>query len=477
MTDDTKNCDEVADYLESLPDLAEAVLTIHTKNNGEISESSTGKAKDELENLRRLSNEIDADTSPYKAIVSVLMLKEGWDVRNVTTIVGLRAYSSKSNILPEQTLGRGLRKMYYSLAEEYVSVIGTKPFMDFIESIKSEGVELERRAMGEGTEPKAPLIIEVDRTNRAKNLDKLDIEIPILTPRFIREYKNLSNLDITFPNDKKVTPKIYTEEELKAIVFKELTTDQISHITYLDSAGIPDYRSVIGWFTKQIMKGHRLFSGYDVLYEKVQSFIKDELFIKLIPLEDPQIIRNLSEPAIVNIINTFFKEKINALTISDKGDAEVRDYIKLRNTKSIIVNDQESLIPKKSVFNRIIGDSHFELEFASFLEQCPDVISYAKNSFAIGFKIEYTNSIGELAHYYPDFIVKVSDRKTYIVETKGLEDLDDPLKLRRLKLWCEDINKAQSKYVFDFLYVDQDTYKTFSGNVFNDLLTIFSKYK
>ena len=36
--------------------------------------------------------------SPYKAIVSVLMLKEGWDVKNVTTIVGLRAYSAKSNI-------------------------------------------------------------------------------------------------------------------------------------------------------------------------------------------------------------------------------------------------------------------------------------------------------------------------------------------------------------------------------------------
>ena len=46
--------------------------------------------------------------SPYKAIVSVLMLKEGWDVRNVTTIVGLRAYAAQSNILPEQTLGRGL---------------------------------------------------------------------------------------------------------------------------------------------------------------------------------------------------------------------------------------------------------------------------------------------------------------------------------------------------------------------------------
>lgn len=122
MVDDTRNCDEVADYLEShYSDLQGAVLTIHTKNNGEISEATSSKKKEELENLRRQANEIDAIDNPYKAIVSVLMLKEGWDVRNVTTIVGLRAYSSKSNILPEQTLGRGLRKMYAGDEREEVS--------------------------------------------------------------------------------------------------------------------------------------------------------------------------------------------------------------------------------------------------------------------------------------------------------------------------------------------------------------------
>ena len=114
MVDDTRNCDEVGAYLEKIcPELQGAVLVIHTKNNGEISEAASGKNKEELEMLRKQSNEIDTWKSPYKAIVSVLMLKEGWDVRNVTTIVGLRAYAAKSNILPEQTLGRGLRRMYF----------------------------------------------------------------------------------------------------------------------------------------------------------------------------------------------------------------------------------------------------------------------------------------------------------------------------------------------------------------------------
>ena len=87
MTDDTKNCVVVAKHLEDhYPDLKDAVLVIHTKKNGEISEATSGKAKQELKKLREQPNKIDESDSPYKAIVSVLMLKEGWDIRNVTTI-------------------------------------------------------------------------------------------------------------------------------------------------------------------------------------------------------------------------------------------------------------------------------------------------------------------------------------------------------------------------------------------------------
>ena len=169
MTDDTKNCDDVASYLEgTYPDLKDSVLVIHTKANGEISEASTGKKKEELEELRKDANEIDDPTSPYKAVVSVLMLKEGWDVRNVTTIVGLRAYSAKSNILPEQTLGRGLRKMYPGGVEEYLSVVGTDAFMEFVESIQAEGVELERKPMGAGTKPRLLLSSRLTRTTPTK---------------------------------------------------------------------------------------------------------------------------------------------------------------------------------------------------------------------------------------------------------------------------------------------------------------------
>src|ERR1019366_7730484 len=175
MTDDTHNCDDVAEYLEgTYPDLKDAVLIIHTKNNGEISESTSGKSKEDLDKLREQARSIDGPDSPYKAIISVMVLKEGWDVKNVTTIVGLRAYSAPSNILPEQTLGRGLRKMYPGGVEEYVSVVGTDAFMEFVESIQAEGVVLERKPMGEGTQAITPLVVEIDQENAKKDIDALD---------------------------------------------------------------------------------------------------------------------------------------------------------------------------------------------------------------------------------------------------------------------------------------------------------------
>ncbi|SDY62268.1 DEAD/DEAH box helicase family protein [Nitrosomonas sp. Nm33] len=478
MTDDTKNCDEVAAYLEGhYPELKGAVLAIHTKNNGEISEATTGKAKEELEQLRKQANEIDTMASPYKAIVSVLMLKEGWDVRNVTTIVGLRAFVAQSNILPEQTLGRGLRKMYPGSVEEYVSVIGTDAFMEFVESIQAEGVVLERKAMGKGTQPKTPLVIEIDYNNKQKNIEALDIEIPVLAPRLYREYKHLNDLNTGAMIFQPVVYQQFSEEEQREIVFKDITTDEITHTTILDTAGIADYRSVIGYFTQTIMKELRLVSGYDVLYGKIKTFIRDALFAQIVDLDSPNTLRNLSELAATKTIIEIFKKAINALTVQTKGDAEIRDTIKLRQTRPFVVKDQGYLMPKKSVFNRVIGDSHFELQFASFLEGCSDVMSFAKNYLAVHFKLDYVNVAGDIANYYPDFLVKLSSNRVAVVETKGQEDLDVPLKMERLRQWCEDINALQADVNYDFVYVDEVGFKQYAPKSFADLLTGFREYK
>jgi type III restriction enzyme len=479
MTDDTKNCDDVEEYLKTTyPEISDAILTIHTNNNGEISEADSKKSKEELEVLRKAANSIDSWESPYKVIISVLMLKEGWDVRNVTTIVGLRAYAAKSNILPEQTLGRGLRRMYVGAdATEYVSVVGTDAFMDFVESIKSEGVELERKPMGAGTGAKTPIVIEVDHENDRKNIEKLDMEIPVMTPRMYRNYKNLEELNPANFNTSKIEYKQFTEEEKREIIFKDITSGETNHVTYLESNAVNDYRSVIGYFTQGIMKELRLVSGYDVLYPKVREFIAEHLFENPVNINDLNTLRNLSEPGAAQTIMETFKTKINKLTVQDKGSAEIRDHIKLRQTRPFVAKEQGFLVPQKSIFNKIIGDSNLELQFASALEKWPDVISFAKNYLAVHFVLDFVDSKGNMSNYYPDFFVKTDEKNIYIVETKGLEEIDVPLKMERLKKWCTDINQSQKKVHFNFVFVDEEDFEKYKPDSFGGLVKYFRKYK
>ncbi len=479
MTDDTKNCDEVADYLENhYPDLKDAVLVIHTKQNGEISEAtSSGKKKDELEKLREQANKIDSQESPYKTIVSVLMLKEGWDVKNVTTIVGIRAYSAQSNILPEQTLGRGLRRMYADAVNESVSVVGTDAFMDFVEQIQAEGVELERQAMGTGTKPKTPLVIEVDKENVHKDIDALDIEVPILTRRVYREYKNLADLDVTQLDFTSISYQQFGEAEVREIVFEYMTTSEVAHTTILESPGTEDYRSALGYFTHTIMKELRLISGYEVLYRKVKDFVQDRLFGESMVLDDPNTLRNLSELHATKTVIETFKRAINDLTIQDRGEAELSETTRVQDTRPFMVKEQEALIPQKSVFNRITGDSHFELEFAAFLESCSDVVSYVKNYYGVHFKLDYINADGDISNYYPDFLVKLTDGRVVVVETKGREDLDVPLKMQRLAQWCADVNNAVPNVDYDFVYVDQESFDVYRPQTFQQVLDAFTEYK
>ena len=233
-----------------------------------------------------------------------------------------------------------------------------------------------------------------------------------------REYKNLSSLDTGHFGHKKVEYKTFSIEEQREIVFKDITTGEINHTTILDSGAVTDYRFVVGYFTRVIMKDLRLISGYDVLYGKVKHFIRDELFEKPVDLDSLNTLRNLSKLEASKTLVETLKKQINALTVQDKGDAKICDTIKLWKTRPFVVKEQGYIIPKKSIFNKIIGDSRLELQFAAFLEDCDDLISYVKNYMAVHFKIDYVNAKGETSNYYPDFVVKKSKKEIFIVETK-----------------------------------------------------------
>ena len=100
-----------------------------------------------------------------------------------------------------------------------------------------------------------------------------------------------------------------------------------------------------------------------------------------------------------------------------------------------------------------------------------------KNYFGVHFKIDYKNSDGNISDYYPDFVVKKSEKEIFVIETKGQEDLDVPLKMERLKQWCADLNKCQKKIKYDFIFVDQEGFEKYKPQTFEELERNFKEYR
>jgi type III restriction enzyme len=135
-----------------------------------------------------------------------------------------------------------------------------------------------------------------------------------------------------------------------------------------------------------------------------------------------------------------------------------------------LVKDQAYLVPKRSVFNKVVADSTFELDVAAFLDSCPDILSFVKNSQSTQFRMEYRNADGSIANYYPDFLVKRTGTEIWVIETKGREDLDDPPKWERLQQWCADATAHDGRRSFKPLFVRQENYEKYQPKDFSALV-------
>ena len=258
--------------------------------------------------------------------------------------------------------------------------------------------------------------------------------------------------------NKRLPLKPFTAEETREIVFKTMLDSEIHHTIQLDGSGPADYRSVVAFFARQLLKDLRLVGGYDVLYGKVKIFVREHLFSPSpVNLEDPVVLRNLSEPDVGKVLYDAFKTAINALTIQEAGTTHIEARIRLRETRPFRTEHRPFLVAKKSIFTKTVGEAQaggFELSFAAFLETAKDVSAFAKNYLAIGFKLDYVRADGDLSTYQPDFIVRTDDRTVWIVETKGRTELDLPQKMARLKQWCADATAAEEDgRRYDFVFV------------------------
>lgn len=471
MTDDTKKCDEVAQWLEkNVAELRDSVLVVHTKDNGEIDEDARGKNQDELRFLRHQSKVIDSLESPYKAIVSVMVLREGWDVQNVVSIVGLRPFSAESKILPEQTLGRGLRLMFREeRVKEKVSVIGTPAFIAFVETIREEGVELEYTPMGSTPEQEPPMVLQIDHT---KDLVSLDISLPNLSARIKREHRYINHLDVEKMESVKLTIPLSLTSESKEISFVDFDTNEISHTTVISGSEEFDIHDVLSHFTKILTRELRLLGDSHILYEKISEFIEQKLYSHPVSLGDLRVLKSLATRQAYDAIMRTMREAINTMTVIDTGVPACYSYVRLSLMQPHMVKCQPYMVPKKSLLNKAIGNRGLELPFASFLDRCSDILSFTRNDGHF-FTIEYKNSHGLVATYIPDFIVKQDEKNIWIIETKGREDSDDRYKFLRLQQWCEDASAADSNVSYKSMYVREKKWKDFTPSSFKQFISLY----
>ena len=465
MMNDTEEADDVGDWLRrKYPSEfgGDSLLIIHTDRSGEVS-------KKDLDVARRASREVDDERSPINCIVSVMMLREGWDVQGVTVIVGLRPYTSKANILPEQTVGRGLRLMFRGATGyiERVDVIGNKTFIEFVEQLeREEDIQLETFKLGE----KVSIITIAPDPNK---MDK-DIAIPVLSPILTRKKslaEEIAELDIsafTCP----VLPRKQDDAAAKTFRYEGYDIITLQKLIERDYS-IPEPQTaeeVIGYYARRIAQDVKLPSQFAALAPKVREFLETKAFGEPVTLSEPAMIKAISSNVAQYVTVKTFVEALRKMVIAEL-EPQLLNAGRLLSETPPFPWSRATLAADRCIFNLVPCDNEFEKEFARFLQKAPDVQRFAKLPEQFGFAIEYTDSVSNLRYYEPDFVVLTSDGIHYIVETKGLEDTNVANKDRAAQLWCENTTRlAGSSWAY--LKVLQTAYKQLQPNRFDDLFVL-----
>jgi len=399
--------DEVFEYVNSISDLKGKVLLIHTDSTGNIQ-------KKDLEPARKAAKLIDEPelitTDPelkklfpqgIEAIVSTMMLNEGWDVRNVNVIVGLRPYGSKRKVLPEQVIGRGLRKMFPDKPADVehsinvLEVIGPAGLTEILEDLEAEeGIKFAEFDIDKSLNL-TTIFVDDNKLER-------DIEIPILSSRIVIREFDLTEMDI------EAIPSLGIPIENKVLEMEYVAVDMLQGLERIKrkwELPVPkDTKSVIAYYTDMILKELKIGGAFASFYPLVKKYVQKKLFAHEVNLEDPRVLYNLSSPEVQEKLIKVFVETFKEMTFTER-EPERTDSIRLSDTPPFVWSKQ--VYPAdKSVFNYVPCDNHFEIDFARFLDRAEDVKAFSKVVPKMGFFVEFRDSKGNLRLYYPDFVVE-----------------------------------------------------------------------
>ena len=477
MLEETKDANNVGSYLQrQYPDDFgdDKLQVIHTKKDGDFSEAR-GRVRD-LQNARDLVKNIDADESSINAVVSVMMLREGWDVRNVTVVLGLRPYTSKANILPEQAIGRGLRLMFPGEAgaesgyQERVDVIGTSKFMEFvadlekIEDIAIESEDIERE----------PIVIVVIYPDADKS--DMDVSIPNISPIYERKTDTRDEIAKLDVNSVQVDNLPFSLEPTDDETFQYLGLDALTDETLLRRTyRLPSPNTcgeVISYYATRIGNEVNLPGHFDVIVEKLREFFSRRAFGSAVDLDDNDLAPILARPAVGFLTIRGFVRAIRPLLRRETEPVIMAEPFALSGVEPFPWS-RPTCEASKTVFNLVAADNNFEIEFARFLQAAPDVARFAKLPTQLGFKIQYIANTGNIRHYYPDFVAVDTSGRHHLIETKGLEDTNVRNKDRAADIWCDNASQLTGT-PWRFVKVAQVDYATLPARTLSEVIQAFS---
>jgi type III restriction enzyme len=472
MMNDTKEADDVGDWLRTKYPRefgGDGTLVIHTDNSGEVSKKDLDKARD-------IARKVDDPNEPVNGIVSVLMLREGWDVQNVTVVVGLRPYTSKANILPEQTVGRGLRLMFRGDGGSYVEhvdVIGNKTFIEFVEDLeKVEDLTLDTFKVGKDK-------LEIIRIMpMLTEKEQYDIGLPILTPALVRKRtlsEEIEAIDVTgfrtppLP----IKPGDSAEQSFKYEGYDILTLEKLVEKQY----DIPEPQTsgeVISYYAKLIAHNLKLPSQFAALAPKVSEFFQYKAFGHPVDLEDKAIIKAMSRPAASFVVTKAFENALKDVLL-EQVQPELVAPSRMLSTCLPFPYSRTVFEAKKCIFNLVPCDNELERKFAKFLDEAPDVAAFAKLPEQFGFSIEYVDNASNMRYYFPDFVVKLDTGEHWLIETKGMESIEVAHKDRAAVLWCENATTLTGTPWY-YLKVPQKDFEKLQPTEFSDLLVLDDQF-
>jgi type III restriction enzyme len=470
MMNDTAEADDVGDWLQKKypSEFSEKrLLIIHTNRKGDVA------AKDE-QTAREVAREVDSGTSTVNCIVSVVMLREGWDVQGVTVIVGLRPYTAKANILPEQTVGRGLRLMFRDDRNGYVErvdVIGNRKFIEFVEQLeKEENLQLDEFEIGKDKVS----IVTIEAV--ANKMDK-DISLPQLSP-ILQRKKSLADeiaaLDVLALNCP-VLPRKEGDKAAREFRYEAhdlVTLQKLIERDYTIPAP-QTAEEVIGYYARRIAQDMKLPSQFAALVPKVRQFLEEKAFGGPVDLSTPDMVKALSSNVAQYVTVKTFTAALRDLVVQELVPTLLNVGRSLSETPKFPWS-RKTLAASKCVFNLVPCDNEFEKEFARLLESSDDVVRFAKLPERFGFVIEYTDASGNLRFYEPDFVAVTADGVSHLIETKGLEDVNVANKDRAARLWCENATQLTGK-PWSYLKVQQSEYQRLQPTLFSDVAFLGSK--